>query len=89
MYNILCHFLTISGGFTHNNFPLEGGDQNGLGLPAKHRGAENVVDHVPLTSLQWVESFICRSLFVYLASVRYCYPQFSGNLTVGEVSELS
>ena len=32
------------------SFPPEGGNQDGLGVPAKHRGAEDVVGHVHLTS---------------------------------------
>jgi len=62
--------MSISGGLACYNFPMEGGNQNGLGILAKHRGAEDVVGHVHLTSLQWVESLICRPIFVYLACVR-------------------
>ena len=70
MYSIIYYSAGRGRGFSHHGFPPEGGDQNGLGILAKHRGAEDVVGYVLLASLQWVESLICRSIFVYLACVR-------------------
>ena len=66
MYSIIYYSAGKGGGFSHHGFPPEGGDQNGLGLPAKHRGTEDVVGHVHLALIQWVESLICVPIFVYL-----------------------
>ena len=61
--------MSISGGLACYNFPMEGGNQNGLGILAKHRGAEDVVGHVHLTSPQRLVGQVSGPRFVSFAKL--------------------